>query len=96
MYKILIRHKGQVYKFLNYEFQDERDGSLYIVFDRLGKGPGMNWGSRTEIFQLPTRKRTKTLKFLITRVATYVFTTSEAALSRFTVIQYTRLRKNSR
>jgi hypothetical protein len=47
MDKILIRHKGQVYKFLNYEFQDGRDGSLYIVFDGLGKGQGINWGSRT-------------------------------------------------
>jgi hypothetical protein len=63
MYKILIRHKGQVYKFLNYEFQDERDGSLYIVFDRLGKGPGMNWGSRTE--NIPTTYAKEDKKFKI-------------------------------
>ena len=47
MHKILIRHEGKTYKFLNYEFQDDRDGSLYIVFDRVGKGPGMTWASRT-------------------------------------------------
>src|SRR5258708_669797 len=46
MYKILIRQEGQIYKFLNWEFEDYRDGSLYIVFDRLRKGPGMAWNSR--------------------------------------------------
>jgi hypothetical protein len=47
MRKILIRHQNQIYKFLNWEFHDDRDGSLYIVFDRVGKGPGMTWSSRT-------------------------------------------------
>ena len=47
MDKILIRKKESVYKFLNFEFEVERRGSLYIVFDRLGKGPGMTWDSWT-------------------------------------------------
>ncbi len=47
MYKIFIRDKTQIYKFLNYEFENDRNGSLYIVFDRLGKGPRMHWSSRT-------------------------------------------------
>jgi hypothetical protein len=46
MYKILIRQDDKIYKFLNWEFQDNRDGSLYIVFDRLRRGPGMAWNSR--------------------------------------------------
>src|SRR5262249_51357147 len=31
----------------NWSFEDHIDGSLYVVFDRLGKGPRMTWGSRT-------------------------------------------------
>ena len=47
MRKIFIRDQDKTYKFLNYEFQDDRDGSLYIVFDRVGRGPGLTWASRT-------------------------------------------------
>jgi len=37
MRKIFIRDQDKTYKFLNYEFQDDRDGSLYIVFDRVAE-----------------------------------------------------------
>ena len=46
MYKILIRQRDRLHKFLNWEFEDYRDGSLYLVFDRLRKGPRMSWNSR--------------------------------------------------
>jgi hypothetical protein len=47
MRNILIRHQDRKFKFLNWEFRDNSDGSLYIVFDRVGKGPGITWSSRT-------------------------------------------------
>ena len=63
MDKILIRQRESVYKFLNFEFEDERRGSLYIVFDRFGKGPGTTWGSRTG--NIPTSYDKEEEKFRI-------------------------------
>ena len=65
MHKISICHKGQLYKFLNCEFQDDRDGSLYIVFDRIGKGPGTTWGSRTGNIPTNYAKEDENAKFRI-------------------------------
>lgn len=65
MYKILIRYRNQIYKFLNHEFQDDRDGSLYIVFDRVGKGPRLKWGSRTENLIATCAKQDESEKFKI-------------------------------
>jgi hypothetical protein len=65
VHKILICHKGQLYKFLNWEFQDDRDGSLYIVFDRIGKGPGTTWGSRTGNIPTTYAKEDENAKFRI-------------------------------
>ena len=38
MYKVFIRYRDEFYRFLNFEFRDHADGSLYIVFDRESRG----------------------------------------------------------
>jgi hypothetical protein len=65
MQKLLIRHKAKAFKFLNWEFQDHIDGSLYIVFDRLGKGPRTTWSTRDANIPSPFEPEGPNEKFRI-------------------------------
>ena len=38
MHRLLVRHREQLYRFLNFEFKDHADGSLYLVFNRESRG----------------------------------------------------------
>jgi hypothetical protein len=47
MYKLRLRLRGSVYKFLGFDFRDHVDGSFIIVFNHIGRTKRMVWDTLT-------------------------------------------------
>jgi hypothetical protein len=47
MYKLRLRHRGSVYKFLGFDFRDHADGSFIVVFNHTGRTARTVWDTQT-------------------------------------------------
>jgi hypothetical protein len=47
MYKLRLRLRGSVYKFLGFDFRDQADGSFIVVFNHVGRTKRMVWNTLT-------------------------------------------------